>query len=57
MPSAYSFERLILAPYAMGDLEEFWNKWFSQRFNSRSYTHSKSNFSAKSYLSIQPDNA
>ena len=43
MPTAYSFDGLILAPYAMQDVEEFWNKWFSKRFNFRSYTHRKSN--------------
>lgn len=47
MPTAYSFDGRILAPYAMRDVEEFWNKWFSKRFNFRSYTHGKSNSAPK----------
>ena len=47
MPTAYSFDGLILAPYAMQDVEEVWNKWFSKRFNFRSYTHGKSNSAPK----------
>ena len=31
----------------MRDVEEFWNDWFSQRFNLCSYTHGKSNSAPK----------
>ena len=60
MPSAYSFDGRILAPYAMRDVEEFWNKWLSQRFNFRSYTHGKSNSAPKAayrFSRILRDNA
>ena len=47
MPSANSLNGRIIAPYAMRDVEEFWNDWFSQRFNLCSYTHGKSNSAPK----------
>ena len=47
MPSAYSFDGRILAPYAMQDIGEFWDRWFSQRFSFRSFTLGKSNSKSK----------
>ena len=47
MADCYSADGRILEPWAMRDIEEFWNKWFSQKFNFRSYTHGKSNSSSK----------
>ena len=47
MADCYSADGRILEPYAMRDIEEFWNRWFSSKFNFRSYTHGKSNSSSK----------
>ena len=47
MSDCYSADGRILEPYAMRHIEEFWNKWFSSKFNFRSYTHGKSNSSSK----------
>lgn len=47
MADCYSADGRILEPYAMRDVEEFWNRWFSSKFSFRSYTHGKSNSSSK----------
>ena len=47
MADCYSADGRILESWAMRDIEEFWNKWFSSKFNFRSYTHGKSNSSSK----------
>ena len=47
MADCYSADGRILESWAMRDVEEFWNKWFSSKFNFRSYTHGKSNSSSK----------
>ena len=47
MSDCYSADGRILESWAMRDIEEFWNKWFSSKFNFRSYTHGKSNSSSK----------
>ena len=47
MTSAKSEDGRILYPWVMRDVESFWNKWFSQKFNFRSYTHGKSNSAGK----------
>ena len=48
MADCYSADGRILAPYAMTScVGPFWNKWFSSKFNFRSYTHGKSNSSSK----------
>ncbi|WP_415409812.1 hypothetical protein ACLM45_13640 [Synechococcus sp. A10-1-5-9] len=47
MTSAKSADGRILFPWVMRDVEHFWNKWFSQKFNFRSYTHGKSNSASK----------
>ena len=47
MHDCYSADGQILEPYAMRHIEEFWNRWFSQKFNFRSYTHGKFNSSSK----------
>lgn len=47
MTSAKSEDGRILYAWVMRDVESFWNKWFSQKFNFRSYTHGKSNSAGK----------
>ena len=47
MADCYSADGRILEPWAMRDVEQFWNRWFSSKFNFRSYTHGKSNSSKK----------
>ena len=50
MADCYS-ARMAASSKALGDdlltSSPFWNKWFSSKFNFRSYTHGKSNSSSK----------
>ena len=47
MADCYSVDGRILEPYAMKHVAEFWDRWFTSKFNFRSYTHGKSNSSSK----------
>ena len=48
MTTAKSPDGRILFPWVMTScVGPFWNNWFSQKFNFRSYTHGKSNSASK----------
>jgi len=60
MGNCYSDDGQILAPYAMHDIGEFWNTWFSSKFNFRSFTLGKSGSKSKAayrFSRILRDNA
>ena len=46
--TCHSEDGRILYPWTMKDAADLWNKYFSQKFGWRSYTHGKSNSASKS---------